>query len=343
MRSVFFIPPLRSISGGLAAIYALAETLLLQGHNVAVTCPKEETPGFSALSASIERLDWAELSTGKIALTPHDLFCLPESWPNAMAPAHRAGAKLLVYVQNWSFLLTTLPNGVRWADLPLHYLAVSSPVEWIMQEFLGLHCLSILPPAVNPIFLQNPGEVKPTAKNSIRIGWMPRKNKGLASQIQELCLNYCATHKIALPEFVTLDKLPQPELAATLRTCQIFLSTGFPEGFGLPPLEAMGCGCIPVGFSGLGGFEYMRNPDCFPQLPLFTPAFPLNNAHKPNGLFVADGDVSGAALALGCAIKLIHENNQLWHELRQNALETAQKYTEKSRVEHIKQIWKGFK
>jgi glycosyltransferase involved in cell wall biosynthesis len=44
----------------------------------------------------------------------------------------------------------------------------------------------------------------------------------------------------------------------------IFLSFGEPEGFSLPPAEAMSCGCIVIGYHGMGGREYFKPEFCFP-------------------------------------------------------------------------------
>ena len=59
-------------------------------------------------------------------------------------------------------------------------------------------------------------------------------------------------------EFVILEnQYSQQEIAAFFREADIFLAIGYPEGFALPPLEAMACGCAVVGFSGGGGLEHM--------------------------------------------------------------------------------------
>jgi glycosyltransferase involved in cell wall biosynthesis len=51
---------------------------------------------------------------------------------------------------------------------------------------------------------------------------------------------------------------PKVEAAALLRDCAVFLSFGQPEGCPLPPLEAMACGCVVIGYHGYGGREYFR-------------------------------------------------------------------------------------
>ena len=46
----------------------------------------------------------------------------------------------------------------------------------------------------------------------------------------------------------------------------VFLNFPIREGFPLPPLEAMACGCIVIGYSGRGGDEYLL-PDCSFPVP----------------------------------------------------------------------------
>ncbi len=58
-------------------------------------------------------------------------------------------------------------------------------------------------------------------------------------------------------EFRVVDGLTEEELIKEYQQADIFLATGYPEGFSLPPLEAMNCGCVVVGYSGGGGDEYM--------------------------------------------------------------------------------------
>lgn len=56
--------------------------------------------------------------------------------------------------------------------------------------------------------------------------------------------------------FVPIDGMTQQEVAQALGESLIFLSFSYREGFGLPPAEAMACGCLVVGYSGNGGDEF---------------------------------------------------------------------------------------
>src|SRR5258708_39406932 len=85
--------------------------------------------------------------------------------------------------------------------------------------------------------------------------------------------------------FVEIDRLSQRQPAAALAASAVFLASGYPEGFGLPPLEALACGCLVVGFAGRGGREYLR--------------------HGENCLLAAEGEVLGAAEQLARALGLL--------------------------------------
>ncbi len=58
-------------------------------------------------------------------------------------------------------------------------------------------------------------------------------------------------------ELVPIDKMSERQVAAALRESLVFLSFSSREGFGLPPAEAMACGCIAIGYAGGGGAEYL--------------------------------------------------------------------------------------
>ena len=260
MRTVFFIPPLSRMSGGLANIFAMAADVAGLGYSVAVTCPGEA----AGLREMLERektriplLPWDSLE-----LTPEDVWGVPESWPNALAPGVNCGARTVVYAQSWNFLLTTLPAGVRWQQMPVTFLAVSRPVAWFMERILELRVAGVLPPAVHPLFFApRAAELTLAGKRPVRVAWMPRKNRALAEQVQqvaEAALARSAPVQAGRVEWVPIQNMPQDEVAATMASCSLFLNTAFPEGFGLPPLEAMAVGCVPVGFTGFGGWEYMR-------------------------------------------------------------------------------------
>jgi len=244
-------------------------------------------------------MEWDQLQ-----LSGDDVWLVPEGWTNALAPGLRAGAKCVVYVQNWAYLFSSLPQGVSWHDLPISFLAVSRPVAWFIEQALGLSSLVVRAGIDRSLF--SPPEQKPDGP--LRVAFMPRKNKALAELIRDL---FIARN----PEFSTADHLiwtdiqglPHAEVAELLTLSHIFLATGFPEGCPLPPLEAMACGCLPVGFAGFGGWEYMtpiNEGERDDQKP-WRPWFPVpENPWPGNGFWVPDADALAAVLALEQAARL---------------------------------------
>jgi glycosyltransferase involved in cell wall biosynthesis len=333
MRIVFFIPPLSRPSGGLSVIYQMAELLADLRHEVllaGISGAFHHAPAGSALPF----LDW-----DKIDLAPQDVWCVPESWPNALVPGLRSGARTLVYAQNWVFMLGNLPPGSNWSALPVGYIAVSHPVRWFLENILALRVKAVLPPPLRDCFFKTERKFSPALP--VRVAWMPRKNKALAEQIQQVALALLRRNPKA-PQilWVPLQDLAPEEVAAQLSTCQIFLCSSLAEGFGLPPLEAMATGCVPVGFAGFGGWEYMRGSSLLPCCSNGAPYLPL--PEKPwgaNGFFVPEGDVLGAGQALAGAVLLAASGNSAWKELSEEGRKTAGHYTRAAMRERLENLF----
>ncbi len=332
MRTFIFIPPLRHLSGGLAVLYQVADRLFELGHPVWLVPREAAAPGLEACRAPI--LPWDEL-----ALAPGDIWLVPEGWSNALAPGLRAGARCLVYVQNWAFLFSSLPEGVAWRDLAVSFLAVSAPVAWFIKETLG-HDAPIVRPALDLSLFASGDDLRPPTEKGLRIAWMPRKNKAVALQVQQIL---AARRTLPAPIiWVEIQGKSRAEVAEILRSCHLFMATGFPEGLALPPLEAMACGCLAAGFAGLGAWDYMRQALPGGYLPLCPlPPLPWDEENNlPGNVFAAaDNDALGLALALEAAAKIILERPALWKTLQQRGLETAAFYSADKQREALAAIW----
>jgi glycosyltransferase involved in cell wall biosynthesis len=234
-------------------------------------------------------------------------------------------------------MLGNLPVGVSWNQLPIEYIAVSHPVAWFLEEVLDLRVKFVLPPVVQDCFFLP--DTRP--QNKVRVAWMPRKNRAVAGQVQQIALYILRKHATLLEvEWVSLHDLTYEQVAAELSSCHIFLVTSFAEGFGLPPIEAMASGCVPVGFSGLGGWEYMRTSDLLACCNSFNPSvFLPKKPWGPNGFYVADGDIISAGLALAGAIKLAWANSPEWKSLAVEGRKAAADFTKASMRSRLEKIW----
>jgi hypothetical protein len=340
MRTFFFLPPVRQAAGGITVIRRMAAFLAASGREVFLV--PREAPGQGAGWAPSEAwVDAPVMPWDTLALTPQDLWVVPEGWVNALTPGLNAGARCLVYVQNWAYLLSALPEGVSWRKLPVEFLAVSDPVAQFVAATTGQR-----PPVLRPGI--DTGLFKPSGKKPAtderperpRIAWMPRKNKALGRQIQDTFQNL-DEELAARCEWVEISGLPAAGVAEALGSAHIFLATGFPEGCPLPPLEAMACGCLPVGFMGFGGADYMRQALSTHDDPApFTPWWPLRDVPwGGNGLWSADADILGAALHLKTAATWVLEGRHSLSAPLANARATADAYTLDVQRQNVLNLW----
>ena len=56
--------------------------------------------------------------------------------------------------------------------------------------------------------------------------------------------------------------MSEAEVARDPSGVTVFLSLNKAEGFGLPPAEAIACGCRVVGFHGMAAREFFRRAVC---------------------------------------------------------------------------------
>lgn len=126
------------------------------------------------------------------------------------------------------------------------------------------------------------------------IAIMPRKGESVLRAVQQ---------NIPDANFVMIDGSSEKETAALLKGADFFLAISENEALGLPPLEAMCAGCCVVGFSGVGGFEFMR--------------------HLETAYVIPNGDI--ARLVSG--LKLLLKDSIQRDALRQRGMDFSKYYT----------------
>ena len=334
MRTIIAIPPLPRMTGGIAVLYQVAARLSELDREVALVGVKS-APGLAEQAAQgVAVLPWDAIYGRNIGspLRKTDVFCIAEGWPNMLAPALTAGTRAMVYAQSWSYIFSALPQGVSWGKLPVTFLAVSHPVAHYLTERVALPLVGIVRPSIDKSrFHPAPRREAKT----VRIAWMPRKNKAMAEQIMQLTEALDRDKKPRI-EWVEIRNMPPDAVAETLRTCHIFLASGFPEGCSLPPLEAMASGCLVVGFSGFGGWDYMRQA----EQGQYVPRLKLRpTPWQGNGLFASDGDVMEASFLLGQAVRMVRENGPEYAEIQKQAFATADAYSADAQREEVRAVW----
>jgi hypothetical protein len=326
VKTYIFLPPLPRGSGGLAVLRRLGVVLRNAGFPVCFVLREADTE-----ESGVDILPWRDAR-----LCAEDIWLIPEGWPNALLPGLSAGARSIVYAQSWAYLLSCQPQNAHLENLPLAFLAVSDPVARFVEMSLGKHAPVLRPGVDTALFCPSPER---SEGESLRIAFMPRKNKAFARYIRELAEARLRRRTPPLPlEWMSIEDRSRTEVARMLQTAHIFLATGFPEGCPLPPLEALACGCVPVGFTGLGGWDYMRQAADFPGAA--SPLWPLREAPwAGNGFYAADGDVPGAVFALEAALDVFARGGAELAALRCAGQMTAAAYSLEAQERAVIALW----
>jgi len=121
-----------------------------------------------------------------------------------------------------------------------------------------------------------------------------------------------------IPEWIELRIRPDtPQLREIYNSTSVFLHTSHQEGWGLPPMEAMACGCAVVAAANEGVQEFITDGE--------------------TGFLKPIGDVS----ALTEAICTLLDNDELRIQLAEAGRNAVQQFTWEKNVRKFELILKG--
>jgi glycosyltransferase involved in cell wall biosynthesis len=272
-------------SGGVRIILTLARGFAARGHEVTVTAPDYASevpfaigPGVRLLvvpvgpAAPAGRLSYSGWLARNAAADCDVAYATGFRTPWFLACSRKlagSAARLIYLVQGhdalaWglrgrSWLSGAFNYAVGWAGyrLPLEQVAVSA---WV-RDAIGLPGAVVIPNGVAPVFRPLRGrEARPGVVVGLQaaVGFAKGTDVALdalrrvpADAAREVRLLLAWRHaRPPLPELPVRVELrhtaDDESLAAFYNECDIFLSPSWFEGFGLPPLEAMACGCAVV-------------------------------------------------------------------------------------------------
>jgi hypothetical protein len=295
-------------SGGVRTLYRHVEILRNAGFDAYVV---QHQNGFRA---SWFRSDAPVLyAEGGLAFGPEDWAVIPEDHSQALEGLRNVDCRKAIFCQGHYQIFESIAPTSSWADYgATAVLASSIPIRDFVRGVFGLE------PAYIPLSLDldlfRPG----TGRRELQVAFMPRKGAHHLRMVQAL-IHHRAPELGDIP-WVAIDGYGETEVAATLGRSAFFLATGSREGFGLPPLEAMACGALVVGFRAGGGAEYAR-PD--------------------NGFWVADEDTLALADRL---IELLraYRGGQMearWASVRDAGQRSAARYTRDAEAKRVIEFW----
>jgi glycosyltransferase involved in cell wall biosynthesis len=253
MRLFFLCRDNNQPVGGVRMLYRHVDILNASGFEALVT---HYQPGF--------RITWFEHQTRvthlPLDLRPDDLLVFPEiDGPDILKVL--PGMRKVILNQNayltfhgYSLDPATSHSPYVHPDMVAAIVVSKDNQQYLEHAFpqLRVHRISY---AVDASF------TPPSQPKRSQLAYMPRKHKTDAQQV----LNILKLRGVLNGwSIVPIEDVSPPEVARIMQESAVFLSFGYPEGFGLPPAEAMACGCITVGYHGNGGREYFLPEFSFP-------------------------------------------------------------------------------
>ena len=195
--------------------------------------------------------DTPVMGAKEVTLTPRDVLVVPEFYGSSLHKLPQ-GPRVVIFNQNayrtFAGVRSEAP-GAPYRDVArLEAILVVSHdnADYLRYAFPELRVERVRNAVDGRVF--HP----PNAPPGRRLAVMPRRRATDCAQVLHLLRTRGC---LASWDIVGIDGRSERETAAALRSCAIFLSFSEQEGFGMPPAEAMACGCYVIGFTGLGGRE----------------------------------------------------------------------------------------
>ncbi|MDD4004633.1 MAG: glycosyltransferase [Elusimicrobiaceae bacterium] len=209
-----------------------------------------------------QRLGWRMRNAGysEPQFAGSDVLVLPEICGPEICRA-APGVRKVIFNQNVYYSFWGYPLDSAVSDTPYLSREIEAALMVSRQNEKYLH--SIFPNLKTGVVRHSvdSGLFYPGAAKKKQIAFMPRK---LREQAQHLVNALKYRGRLDGFEFVPIENRPEAEVARIIRESLIFLSFGTLEGFGLPPLEAMACGCIVIGYHGNAGAEFFDKEFSYP-------------------------------------------------------------------------------
>lgn len=251
MNKLFFLSPDdNSPVGGIKVLYRHVDILNQNGFQAAVVHKKK---GF--------RCTWFENQTRveyrqNLQPDPFDFAVIPEIHGPRLAEMVPL-AKKVIFNQN--AYLTFREYSFDPQDLTTAYRDPSVVAALVVSEDSRRYLSYVFPEL--KVFRVHVGvdvakfRFRELAQKRRQMAFMVRKHVEDARQVVNIL-----KFRGALDgwEIAAIQNLTESEVAQVLEESLVFLSFGYPEGFGLPALEAMLCGCLVAGYHGNGGREVLR-------------------------------------------------------------------------------------
>lgn len=258
---ILCLPDVDKPVGGIKQLYRHCEHLIDLGYDACIVtqAPDFRPSWFTTTAPTVGINDAFDpcIPIGSFILVIPETY-LAVNWQNFHG-VDLSSALRVIYNQNAYYTYAgdadisgSTVHSVYHSSKVLHTLCVSEDSVNFLRSNLGLSDskVSRIINSIEPIFSANMSKPR-------TIKWTSRKNPDQVASVLR-SLRYLPPELTAGWTASEITTCSHEQFAQELNSCSIYLSFGFPEGFGLPVAEAMASGCWVIGYSGGGGDELFR-------------------------------------------------------------------------------------
>ena len=295
-RILYFCPDFPQPSGGIKTLYRHVQCLAAMGFDAWIV--HQQRPFRVTWHGYEAPVLWL---SERPKLSPQDVLVIPEVMRQIMQQTANFAGERIVIALSWSPTYWNLPLGQTWRQFGITRVITKSP---LIQQYLRWSMeidATLISEYVDRERYRFPEEPKHP-----KICYLTRKDRSAAWLHGVLCAKGRPFDSF---EWTPLRGLSEDEYARNLREATVYVTTNLQEGMNTSVLEAMACGCLVVGYSGIGGSVYMQNDG------------PLQNC-----VLVENGNLPLLGQQMESVLRQLDDNPEAYGWVIQNGLQTARAY-----------------
>ncbi|MDB5442082.1 MAG: hypothetical protein JWP73_458 [Phenylobacterium sp.] len=303
-RLLYFAFPTGGVQGGQKMILRHVEALRGLGFDATcVTGPQNVVP------------EWFEHRAPIITayeLRQDDILVLPDDAHDALRKAAALPHRRVVFAQNpyiMAALSLSAMDGFA-ADRFPPFIAVGRGLAGLINRLYPQAQVELVP------CFADERTFRPRGPKRAAIAYVPKKRPLEAKVIPGLFERLHPRHRDL--DWTQIEKASERRVADVFAESSLLLSLSRLESVGMTPLEAMACGCVCAGFTGVGGGEY---------------------ATTDNGFWVPDDDCVAAADALAEAADVVKAGGPALQRRIEAGRETAARWSYAVFRAALEEVW----
>lgn len=288
-RIVYCAVPSGVVSGGVKMFLRHVETLRDLGFDAHLTIGSQ-----SKAPTWLDHRVTVEVGAN---FRPDDVIVLGDDMHDSIRRSYGMSQRLVIFSQSW-----VIPAALSYdafdgfpADRFPPFIAVAPGLAATIRRAYPQAQVDVVPPFADERIFQ------PAAEAQAAVAFSPRKRRIESAAIRGFFRKFHPRH--AGLEWREVTDMHEREVARIFGSSRLFLSLSRLESVGMMPLEAMACGAVCAGFTGIGGREF---------------------ATAENGFWAPEDDCEAAADALAAAADL---EGPALARMREAGFETARQWS----------------